>query len=94
MKPTLPTRMHRRNGASTPFKRGFSPRWPGIPNRPASNPLDANTPGLSGTVGHLGRTLTRFRSDRPVSGPVVVSLGGQRLPHFRIATFCSVQCAG
>ena len=37
-----------------------------------------NTPGLSGTVAHLGRNLACVRWDRPVSGPVVVSLGGRR----------------
>lgn len=37
-----------------------------------------NTPGLAGTVAHLGWTPARLRSDRLVSGSVVVSLGGQR----------------
>jgi hypothetical protein len=36
-----------------------------------------NTPGLSATVAHLGRSLAHIRWDRLVSNPVVVSLGGQ-----------------
>ena len=40
-----------------------------------------NTPGQSGTVAHLGWSLSRIRWDRPVSGPVVVSLGGQQSPN-------------
>ena len=36
-----------------------------------------NTPGLSGTVAHLELRSPRIRWDRPVSGRVVVSLGGQ-----------------
>jgi hypothetical protein len=37
-----------------------------------------STPGLSETVAHLVLRQGRIRWDRPVSGPVVVSLGGQR----------------
>ena len=37
-----------------------------------------NTPGLSATVAHLGRSLAHIRWDRLVSSPVVVSLGGQQ----------------
>lgn len=36
-----------------------------------------NTPGLSRAVAHLGLGFGRIRWDRLVSGPVVVSLGGQ-----------------
>lgn len=36
-----------------------------------------NTPKLSGTVVHLGWSLWPVRFDRPLSGRVVVSLGGQ-----------------
>jgi hypothetical protein len=36
-----------------------------------------NTPGLSVNVAHLGRSVQPIRWKRPVSGPVVVRLGGQ-----------------
>ena len=39
-----------------------------------------STPGLSAAVVHLGLCLTCVRQDRLLSGPVVVSLGGQYSP--------------
>jgi len=36
-----------------------------------------NTPGLSGSIAHLGLSFTRICWDRPMSGLVVVSLGAQ-----------------
>jgi hypothetical protein len=44
------------------------------------SPYLQNTPGLSGTVAHLGLSHSYVRWDRLASGPVVVSLGGQRSP--------------
>jgi hypothetical protein len=49
-----------------------------------------STPGLSGTVAHLALRHEFIRWDRLVSGPVVVSLGGQQSPHVGAATFLSV----
>jgi hypothetical protein len=43
--------------------------------------LGASTPRLSGIVAHLGLCLACIRWDRHLSGPVVVRLGGQSLPH-------------
>ena len=42
-----------------------------------SDPCSQNTPGLLATVAHLEPILTRIRWDRPVPGPVVVTIGGQ-----------------
>jgi hypothetical protein len=50
MKPTLHTRKHSRNEASTRLRAGVIPRWRGIPNRPASDPLDANYPHRSTAI--------------------------------------------
>jgi hypothetical protein len=43
-------------------------------------PCLQNTPALSDTVAHLDRIIRLIRLNRPVSGPVVVSLGGQPGP--------------
>lgn len=45
-----------------------------------NDPCLQNTPKLSGTVAHLGRSHLPIRWDRPLSGPVVVSHGGQPGP--------------
>ena len=42
MKPTLHTRLHRRNEASTPLQGGFPPGGQASQSDPASDPLDAN----------------------------------------------------
>jgi len=41
-------------------------------------PYRSSRPGLSLIVAHLELSLLRIRWDRPASGPVVVSLSGQR----------------
>ena len=42
-----------------------------------------STPGLSESVAHLVLRYECVRRDRPMSDPVVVSFGGQCLPHVR-----------
>jgi hypothetical protein len=76
----VPAREWHVNGTSAPtgdLGRGF---WPGgAKGTGTPTPCSQSTPGLSETVAHLVLRHDRIRWDRPVSGPVVASLGGREL---------------